>query len=102
MPARRELRYSKGAADDLVAIRLWFRQPGSGATARRRLQAIVVAVDDLRRTPCQFRRGLIVGTRRMTVERHVVIYEVIPDTGDDRTAGSVLVIGIYGPGRDWA
>ncbi len=37
--------------------------------------------------------------RQMIVERHVVVYRVAPDTGDNRTAGDVLVVRVFGPGQ---
>jgi len=35
----------------------------------------------------------------MVTERHVVVYEVIPDTGRDTTAGDVTVLRVFGPGQ---
>jgi len=34
----------------------------------------------------------------------MLIYRVVPDTGDDRTAGNVQVVRVFGPGqsRDYA
>ena len=35
----------------------------------------------------------------MVSDRHRVIYEVDPDTGDNATAGNIIVLRILGPGR---
>lgn len=35
----------------------------------------------------------------MAVQRHVVIYEVNPDTGSNATSGDVVVLRIFGPGQ---
>ena len=95
----RRLLYSRLAADDLAEIRLWHPQPGAGDAARRRLQAILAALANLPTTPCRYRRSDYPGTRRMTVEHHVVIYRVDPDTGDNETAGDVQVLRVFGPGQ---
>ena len=36
----------------------------------------------------------------MVVERHVVVYRVSPDTGEDFTSGDVEVLRVFGPGQD--
>ena len=38
--------------------------------------------------------------RERHVECHRVAYEVIPDTGDDATAGDVTVLRVFGAGQD--
>jgi hypothetical protein len=63
------------------------------------LQAISKAISGLRAVPCRYRRGAAAGTRELTVERHVVIYQVVPDTNDNVTAGDVEVLRVFGPGQ---
>ena len=38
--------------------------------------------------------------RERPVEGYRVAYEVRPDTGEDRTAGDVTVLRVWGPGQD--
>ena len=38
--------------------------------------------------------------RERAVEGYVIVYEVVPDTGIDRTAGDVHVLRIFGPHQD--
>ncbi len=80
-------------------MRHWLGQPGSGPAAQRRAQAIVRAIEELLDTPCRFRVGERPGTRKLTVRRYVVVYKVDPDTGDDRTAGEVLLLRVFGAGQ---
>ena len=97
----RRLILTEDAINDLDAVRGWQRQPGSGAAGRRRVKAIPAAIRELRAAPCRFRRGDDPGTRQLTLQRHVVIYEVDPDTGENATAGDVRVLrgcACSGPG----
>jgi len=82
----RTLIYAPRARDDLAAIRRWLTQPGSGTAARRRLAAIRNAINRLRELPCE-------GGYR-------ALYEIIPDTGRNETAGDVRVLRVFGPGQD--
>ncbi len=34
----------------------------------------------------------------MVSDAYRIIYEVTPDTGDDRTAGNIFVLRVLGPG----
>ena len=96
----RLVRLSPKARDDLRAIRTWYSQPGSSFVAKRRVQAILSAITRLKDNPCLHPHGDDPSIRRLTVERHVVIYEVHPDTGRTATAGDVLVLRVFGPGQD--
>ncbi len=96
----RRVQLNNEASDDFISIRRWLTQAGSGQVARRRLRAITTAIDELAVYPCRNRRGDVPGTRQRVVAGHIVVYLVYQDTGDDRTAGDVLVTAIYGPGRD--
>ncbi len=75
-------------------------QPGAGGRAARRLAALAAAVQDLRRHPCRWPQGEHPGVRERHVEGYRVAYEVVPDTGDDATAGDVTVLRVFGPGQD--
>jgi len=81
-----------------AAIRRWQTQPGSGAAAKQRVKTIVAAIRRLRRTPCLYGGGELPGTRELAAAGHRIVYQVDPDTGDNRTAGNVLLLRVYGPG----
>lgn len=100
MARRRRLTIARGAARDLSDARRWLTQPGAGARAGLRLASLSVAVQDLRRHPCRWSAGEHPGTRERPVEGYRIIYEVAPDTGDDATAGDVMVLRVRGPGQD--
>jgi len=95
----RILDFAEQALRDLNGIQEWQAQPGSGPAARRRMATILRASRALQDFPCRYPNGTFTGTRQMTVERHVVIYKVTPDTGDNRTAGDVLVVRVFGPAQ---
>ncbi len=40
------------------------------------------------------------GLRERHVEGYRIAYEVVPDTGDDATAGDVTMLRIFGPRQD--
>lgn len=95
----RNLDFADEAADDIAAMRRWYSQPGAGAIAKRRAQAIIAAIGRLQETPCLHAHGRRPGTREMSVEGHRVIYMVNPDTGYNATAGDVLVLRVFGSGQ---
>ncbi len=97
----RELIFAPRARDDIEAVRLWLTQPGSGPAARRKLTAVLDAIEDLRKHPCRFPVGQNPGVReRLCAGGYRVFYRVIPDTGRDDSAGDVRVLRIDGPGQD--
>lgn len=97
----RQLDYTDAAVEDLKAIRRWLTQPGSGPRARQRLQAIRAAVNRLKQRPCLYPIGPHAGVRELPCDGgYRVLYEVLPDTGLDETAGHVLVLRVFGPGQD--
>jgi plasmid stabilization system protein ParE len=97
----RRLDYTEDAIEDLKAIRRWLTQPGSGQAARRRLAAITTEIKRLRQHPCLFAPGEHPGVReRPCAGGYRALYEVIPDTGQNETAGDVLILRVYGPGQD--
>jgi plasmid stabilization system protein ParE len=96
----RKLDYTDEAIEDLRAIRRWLTQPGSGPRARRRLRAIRAAINRLKQHPCLWPIGQHAGLRELLCEgRYRALYEVIPDTGRDETAGDVIVLRVHGPGQ---
>jgi plasmid stabilization system protein ParE len=95
----RRVSLSDQAAVDLHAIYLWQSQPGSGAAAKRRLQAIRDTIERLRHHPCLYARGDQPGTREVWSEGHCLVYVVDPDTGRNADAGDVTVLRVFGPGQ---
>ena len=63
----RNLDFTDEAAGDLAAMRCWYSQPGAGAAAKRRAQAIVDAIERLRDMPCLPARGRRPGTCPATI-----------------------------------
>jgi hypothetical protein len=72
---------------------------GAGQRAARRLANILEALAELRMAPCRWAWSEHDGARQRIVERCKIVYQVIPDTGDNETAGDVLVVRIFGPGQ---
>lgn len=97
----RRLRYTPEARDDLDAIWHWQTQLGSGPAARRRLMAIRAAINRLLEHPCRYPVGRHPGVRELPCDGgYRALYEVVPDTGRDETAGDVQMLRVYGPGQD--
>ena len=96
----RKLRFAAEALNDLDAIRRWQIQPGSGLAAINRVRLIRNAIRRLKVTPCLYAAGSQAGAREMACEGHRVIYEVTPDTGQNDSAGDVLVLRVFGPGQE--
>jgi plasmid stabilization system protein ParE len=95
----RSLEITEPALDDLAAVRRWLRQPGAGHAAARRLRHIERALTELRIGPCRWPYSEHGCARERVVEGYKIVYEVQPDTGDNATAGDVLVLRIFGPGQ---
>lgn len=97
----RRLIYAPRARDDLDAARRWLTQPGSGSAAWRRLVAIRADLRRLRQYPCLYPVGQHPGVRELPCAGgYRALYEVIPDTSRDETAGDVRVLRVFGPGQD--
>src|ERR1039457_687251 len=97
----RRLRYTPEARDDLDAARRWQTQPGSGPAAIRRVKAIRAAIQRLKLTPCLHPVGQHPGVREPPCDGgYRALYEVLPDTGRNDTAGDVQVLRVFGPGQD--
>jgi plasmid stabilization system protein ParE len=97
----RKLIYAPRALADLDALTIWLTQPGAGPAARRRLTAIWSAIERLRQHPCLYPVGQHSGVRELPCDGgYRTLYEVLPDTGRDETAGNVRVLRVFGPGQD--
>ena len=97
----RALIYGPQARGDIDAIRRWLTQPGSGTAAWRRITAIRAAINRLREHPCLHPVGQHLGVRELPCDGgYRALYEVLPDTGRDQTAGDVRILRVFGPGQD--
>ena len=97
----RELAYTDQALADLEAIRRWLTQPGAGPAARRKLAAVWAALERLTQNPCLYAIGQHRGVRELPCAGgYRALYEVIPDTGRNETAGDVRVLRVFGPRQD--
>jgi plasmid stabilization system protein ParE len=96
----RRVRLSPEARADLSTIRRWQTQPGSGwATKRPRSSHPAGRHRPGGEAPRRYARGAMLGTRELGIEGHRVVYQVTPDTGDNATAGDVIVLRVFGPGQ---
>ncbi len=50
--------------------------------------------------PCTWPIGDYPPFRERVAEGYVIVYEVSPDTDDNRTAGDVEVARVFGPGQE--
>jgi plasmid stabilization system protein ParE len=98
----RRLAYSDAAVDDIERMRRWFSQPGAGDIAKKRALRIAHAIRELQRDPIAWPPGPHRGTRQRHIEGYTVVYRVVPDTNDRRTAGDVYIVRLFGPGQDRA
>lgn len=97
----RDLIYALEALADLDEIAHWLTQPGSGPRARRRLAAIRDSIERLAEHPCLWPIVQHPGVRELPCAGgYRALYEVVPDTGRDESAGDVMVLRVYGPGQD--
>lgn len=96
----RRLIYAREASDDLQYVRGWLTQAGSGKAARRTLSKIRAEIRRLQESPCLWAISQDAGTRELPAAGgYRVIYEVIPDTGNNADAGDVYVLRVFGPGQ---
>lgn len=91
---------SRDAALDIEDARRWLRQPGSGRRAAERLHHIRTTIHELRQSPVLWPVGDHPGVREASAGGYRILYEVEPDTGDNLTAGDVMVLRVFGPGQD--
>jgi plasmid stabilization system protein ParE len=88
---------SAAAAGDLEEARRWLRQPGAGEYATARLARIRTAIRELKQNPCKWPEGEHPGIRECPIGGYMIMYEVVPDTNDNRTAGDIKILRLFGP-----
>lgn len=96
----RQVIVSAAALTDIVAARRWLTQPGAGSRAAERLQRIGAAIRGLKHHPLRWPIGDHSGVRERPIEGYRIMYEVLPDTGDEATAGDVFIVRVFGPFQD--
>ena len=89
-----DLVLSARSRSDLIAIRQWLSQPGSGLRARLRMARISRALAELRFDPARWPTGPHPEARQRVVEGHVIIYRL------DEQARQVRIIRVFAPYQD--
>jgi plasmid stabilization system protein ParE len=93
------IRFAPLARDDLLRVRVWYTQPGSGQRAKARVQRILRAIRELTESPQRWPLGDLPGTRERVVERHVIVYRTLRSRGGNEDT-IVEIIRIFGPGQN--
>lgn len=88
--------FTAQARVDLLAVRRWLYQPGSGLKARLRSARITRAIVELQFTPFRWPEGQTSGVRERPVESHRILYRI---NDADRT---ISIIRVFGPFQDRA
>ena len=98
----RELVVSPRAAADIAAATdRFFAYAGPTLQARQRLRDLIDAIETLAEAPMTFRASArFVGARERVVSGCVIYFRVLPDTGDNATAGDVRVLHVKLPGQN--
>lgn len=81
---------SARARADLLAVRRWLSQPGSGLKARLTMARINRAISELSFAPERWAIGSIDGVRERFVEGYAVLYRF------DDFPGRILVLRVFG------
>lgn len=82
------------AQADLLAVRRWLSQPGSGLKAQLKITRIVRALNELRFTPGRWPPGPVPDSRQRAIEGYTIVYRV------DEALDRVRVVRIFGPRQD--
>lgn len=88
------VQFTARARRDLIAIRKWLGQPGSGLKAQLRIARISRALAELQFRPDRWPANAAPGMRQRLIEGHVVIYKI------DTESLVVTVMRIFGPFQD--
>jgi plasmid stabilization system protein ParE len=98
----RELVVSPRAEADIVAAADRFLAYGGPTPhALRRLENLIQAIEDLTNAPVTFRvSAKFPGVRERVVGGCTIYFRVLPDTGENATAGDVRILHVKLPGQD--
>lgn len=86
--------FTARARRDLIAIRKWLLQPGSGLKAQLRIARISRALVELQFRPDRWPPGAVDGTRQRLIEGHTIVYKC------NAAAKAVTVMRVFGPFQD--
>lgn len=91
----------RAALDLARAEERFFAYAGPTPQALERLEDLLDAVADLEHTPATWPvSARHPGTRERVVSRCKIYYDIIPDTGDNATAGDVTILHVRLPGQE--
>lgn len=93
MDQPRRVVFSARSRADLLAVRRWLLQPGSGLKASLKLARINRALVELQYAPLRWPEGETPGTRERPVEGHRILYRI-----DD--SHTLTVLRVFGPFQD--
>ncbi|CAN7470013.1 type II toxin-antitoxin system RelE/ParE family toxin [Caulobacter sp. LjRoot300] len=98
----RELVVSPRAEADIVAAADRFLAYGGPTPhALRRLENLIEALEDLVNAPVTFKvSDRFAGVRERIVSGCTIYFRVVPDTGENATAGDVRILHVKLPGQD--
>jgi plasmid stabilization system protein ParE len=98
----RELVVSPRAeADVIAAADRFFAYSGPTPQALRRFQELIEALETLTTAPVTFRTSAkFANVRERVVSGCTIYFRVLPDTGDNATAGDVRILHVRLPGQD--
>jgi plasmid stabilization system protein ParE len=98
----RELVVSPRAEADIVAAAdRFFAYDGPTPQALRRFQDLIEALETLTAAPVTFRTSAkFAGVRERVVSGCTIYFRVLPDTGENATAGDVRILHVKLPGQD--
>lgn len=86
--------FTARARSDLLAVRRWLNQPGSGLRARLRLAKINRALVELRFAPHRWPICDKPAVRERPIEGHRILYRL------DETRRAVTILRVFGPFQD--
>lgn len=97
------MRLSPSAQADLQSIARWLRQPGSGTTARKKLNEVWAAVRGLRVNALRHPVFTPTGGRKCSISGgYEIHYDVFPNPPGSTRSGIVVVVFVKGPYQDYA
>ena len=88
--------FTARARVDLLAVRRWLYQPGSGLKARLRSARITRAIVELQFTPFRWPEGQTSSVRERPVEGHRILYRI------DDLNRTISIIRVFSPFQDRA
>ena len=95
----REVTVSPAAGQGMRDARRRFAHPGAGPVAKASWRRLLGIRKRIQAAPCTYLPSPAhPGCRHMICEGYFILYEVVPDTGDNATAGDVQILAVFPPG----